>query len=210
MRPVLRVGLTGGIGSGKSTVCRLFSDIGVPVIDADEIAHQLTGPGQPAQRLIAGAFGPRVLTDTDELNRLYLRDLVFSDQTARNKLENILHPLIFGEIDRRIKLLDHPYCIICIPLLIEKHAQNKVDRVLVIDTPEEQQFLRACERDNTDRKNILKIMQTQTTRARRLAEADDIIHNDSDLGSLKMQVITLHETYNKISRDRKSPHSSGK
>ena len=209
MQPVLRVGLTGGIGSGKSTVCRIFSNIDVPVIDADEIARELTSPAQPALQLIIEAFGARVLTDSKELNRPYLRDLIFNDVTARTKLENILHPLIYKEIESRIKLLDHPYCIICIPLLIEKHARDKVDRVLVIDAPEEKQILRACKRDLVDRKDILRIMQTQTTRARRLAEADDIIHNDGDMTSLHRQIIKLHATYNKMAEDKQGPHSSG-
>jgi len=202
MQPVLRVGLTGGIGSGKSTVCRLFADIGVPVIDADEIAHHLTGRDQPALQLIVKAFGANVLTDSEELNRAYLRDLVFTNVSARTRLENILHPLIYEEIERKISLLNHPYCIICIPLLIENQAQDKVDRVLVIDTPEEQQILRACERDQTDKKDILRIMQTQTTRAMRLAEADDIIHNDGDMSSLQMQVIMLDTAYNKMASEK--------
>ena len=209
MQPVLRVGLTGGIGSGKSTVCRLFSAIGVPVIDADEIAHQLTGSAQPALNLIVKAFGAHVLTESEDLNRAYLGDLVFNDETARKKLEHILHPLIFKEIESRIKSLDHPYCIICIPLLIEIHAQDKVDRVLVIDATEEQQILRACERDHTDRKNILRIMRTQATRARRLAEADDIIHNDSDLASLQRQIYKLNAAYNKVVETRQGPRSPG-
>lgn len=201
MQPVLRVGLTGGIGSGKSTVCRMFTEIGVPVIDADEIAHQLTRAAQPALRLIVEAFGPKVITG-GELNRAYLRNLVVNDDSAKTKLENILHPLIYREIESRTSLLDHPYCIICIPLLIEKHARDKVDRVLVVDAPEEQQILRACKRDHTDRNNIMKIMQIQTTRARRLAEADDIIHNDGDMASLQRQVITLNAAYNKMAADK--------
>jgi len=187
----------------------MFTNIGVPVIDADEIAHQLTGAAQPALQLIAEAFGASVLTGSGELNRTYLRDLVFNDDNARTKLENILHPLIYKEIESRIKLLDHPYCIICIPLLIEKHVHGKVDRVLVIDTTEEQQILRACKRDYTDRKDIMRIMQAQATRARRLAEADDIIHNDDDMVSLHRQVIMLHAGYNKLASNKYRPDTSG-
>ena len=202
MQPVLRVGLTGGIGSGKSTACNIFTNIGVPVIDADEIARQLTGPAQPVLRLIAETFGAKVLTESGELNRAYLRNLVFNDDTARTKLENILHPLVYKEIECRIRLLDYPYCIISIPLLIEKHAQNKVDRVLVIDTTEENQIVRASQRDHTDIKNIMLIMQTQATRAHRLADADDIIHNDGDLISLRRQIGILHAAYNKMASDK--------
>ena len=202
MQPVLRVGLTGGIGSGKSTVCNLFKNIGVPVIDADEIARQLTEPAQPALQLIVDAFGANVLTGSGELNRAYLRKLVFHDDAARTMLEHILHPLIYKEIERSIRLLDHPYCIVCIPLLIERNVHGKVDRVLVIDAPEEQQIVRACKRDHTDRINILRIMQTQATRAMRLADADDIIHNDGDMISLRKQVLILHAAYNKMALDK--------
>src|SRR3990172_3284989 len=202
MQPVLRVGLTGGIGSGKSTVCNIFTNIGVPVIDADEIARQLAGPAQPALRLIVEAFGANVFTDSGELNRAYLRNLVFNDDAARTRLENILHPLVYKEIESRIRELNFPYCIICIPLLLEKHAQDKVDRVLVIDATEEQQILRACKRDQADRENIMRIMQAQTTRANRLAEANDIIHNDGNMASLRRQVINLHAAYNKMAADK--------
>ena len=187
----------------------MFTDMDVPVIDADEVARQLTGPDQPALRLIAEAFGASSLTASGELNREYLRSLVFNDDTARTRLENILHPLIYKEIKSRTRLLDHPYCIICIPLLIEKHAQDKVDRVLVIDAPEEQQILRACKRDHTDRINIMRIMQAQTTRANRLAEADDIIHNDGDMASLQRQVIVLHSAYNKMASGRSGLDTPG-
>jgi len=209
MQPGLRVGLTGGIGSGKSTVCRIFTEIGVPVIDADEIAHQLTRAAQPALQLIVEAFGANVLTDSGELNRAYLRNLVFNDDAARTRLENILHPLVYKEIESRIRELNYPYCIICIPLLIEKQAHDKVDRVLVIDAPEEQQILRACKRDHTDRINIMRIMQTQTTRAKRLAEADDIIHNDGDITSLQRQVTMLHNAYKKRAADKQNTDMPG-
>jgi len=203
MQPELRIGLTGGIGSGKSTVCNLFANIGVPVIDADEIAHELAGPGQPALRLITEAFGANVLTGTGELNRTYLRNLVFNDDAARARLENILHPLVYKEIEMKTKLLDCPYCIISIPLLIEKNAQDKVDRVLVIDATEEQQIFRACKRDHTEINNIKSVIQAQTTRARRLVAADDIIHNDGDMASLQRQVIKLHASYNNMATDKR-------
>lgn len=199
MHPVLRVGLTGGIGSGKSTVCKLFTELGVPVIDADEIARDLTASGQMGLQLILGTFGTDILTDSGKLDRARLRTIVFNDEVARTSLENILHPLIYKEIDARVKLLHNPYCIVCIPLMIEKNTTKNVDRVLVIDVTEQQQIVRACKRDNTDSDNIISVMLTQTTRAIRLAAADDIIHNDSDLNSLQKQVLNLHEYYNKIS-----------
>ena len=199
--PVLRVGLTGGIGSGKSTVCKIFADVDVPVIDADEIARHLTRRGQPVLQFILKAFGPDVLTASGDLDRAHLRNLIFNDDIARDTLENIMHPLIYREIDLWVKALNYPYCIVCIPLLIEKGAREKVDRVLVIDAPEEQQILRTVIREHTDRDNIIRIMRTQTTRANRLAAADDIIHNDGDLMSLQKQVFILHEYYNKIASE---------
>jgi len=198
MPPVLRVGLTGGIGSGKSTVCNLFAGMGVPVIDADEIAHHLTAPGQPALQQILETFGTDMFTTSGDLDRSRLRNLIFNDEIARTRLENILHPLIYAEIDTRVGLLNHPYCIISIPLLIEKHMTEKVDRILVIDISEKLQISRAVNRDHTDRENIIRIMRTQCTRANRLAVADDIIHNDGDLVLLQKQVYTLNEYYIKI------------
>ena len=201
MHHVLRVGLTGGIGSGKSTVCRMLAAAGVPVIDADEISHYLTGQGKRGLLLIMESFGPDVITEAGDLDRARLRNLVFNDAAARTRLENILHPLIYAEIDNRVSLLNHPYCVICIPLLVEKHLTDMVDRILVIDAPEEQQILRAVNRDHADREDIIRIMQAQTTRANRLDAADDIIHNDGDLVSLQRQVDVLIEYYNKIAAD---------
>ncbi|MGH8120950.1 MAG: dephospho-CoA kinase, partial [Gammaproteobacteria bacterium] len=182
-----------------STVCKMFADARVPVIDADEIAHYLTGRGKPGLHLILESFGPDVITDTGDLDRPRLRNLIFNDDIARTRLDNILHPLIYEEIDNRVKLLNHHYCIICIPLLIEKQVVGRVGRILVVDATEEQQILRSVSRDQTDKENILRIMRSQTTRANRLAAADDIIHNDGDLASLQRQVTRLNEYYNKIS-----------
>jgi dephospho-CoA kinase len=199
MCQVLKVGLTGGIGSGKSTVCKLFADLGVPVIDADEIGYQVVKPGRPGLRMITKVFGDEVLTESGELDRSRLRIQVFNNDAARKALENILHPLIFQEIDAKVGSLKHHYCIICIPLLVETHSINKVDRVLVIDLTEEQQILRASLRDQTGSEEITKIMRTQASRTDRLAVADDIIHNDDDLTSLSNQVYLWHEYYNKMS-----------
>lgn len=195
MENLLRIGLTGGIGSGKSTACRIFSDLGVPVIDADQIAHKLTAKGQPAYQAILLAFGHEVIRSDGELDRNKIREIIFDDNTARLKLEGILHPLIYNEIDKQISRIDHGYCIICIPLLIETGATDKVDRILVIDASVEQQIKRASARDGMDQNTITKIINTQVPRNERLKIADDIINNDGDMESLKKQIIDLDGLY---------------
>ena len=195
MENLLRIGLTGGIGSGKSTACRIFSDLGVPVIDADQIAHELSAKGQPAYQAILLAFGRGLIRSDGELDRSKIREIIFDDDTARLKLEGILHPLIYNEIDKQVSKLDHGYCIICIPLLIETGATDKVDRTLVIDAPVEQQIKRVSARGGMDQNIITRIINTQVTRNERLRIADDIISNDGDMKSLKKQIVDLDGKY---------------
>ncbi len=202
MNSTLRVGLTGGIGSGKSTVCKLFADFGVPIIDADQIAHDLVHPGQPALQTITETFREKIVTDyKGNLDRKRLRELIFLDSDSRKKLETILHPLIYDEMENQLTKIINPYCIMCIPLLIETRAMNKVDRVLVIDIPETLQIQRACQRDNMNIQDIQKIIRAQTSRDIRLNAADDIIRNDGDLTFLHKQVKDLHEYYTKTAAD---------
>lgn len=192
---MLKIGLTGGIGSGKSTVCQLFQELGIPIIDADVIARQLTQPGQAAISHIADQFGTDVIDDNGELKRDILRQRIFSDAGQRKKLETILHPLIKHEIIDLTAKAQAPYIIIAIPLLIESHWQDMVDRVLVIDTSVEQQILRSKKRDNVSETQIRSIIQSQVERKTRCQAADDIIHNDSDLARLKQQVLQQHQYY---------------
>ncbi|MBM2829298.1 MAG: dephospho-CoA kinase [Gammaproteobacteria bacterium] len=202
MKAPFRIGLTGGIGSGKSTICKLFADFGIPVIDADQIAHDLVRPGQPALQAITETFGEEILTDNKgKLDRKRLRELVFQDSDSRKKLEAILHPLVYAEIDEQLTNITAPYCIICIPLLIETRATDRVDRVLVIDIQEAIQIQRACQRDNMDVEDIKIIMRAQVSRDLRLKAADDIIHNDGDIVSLQNQVNDLHKRYIRTSAD---------
>jgi len=136
VRPVLVIGVTGGIGSGKTTVANLFSSLGVPVIDADELARQVVAPGKPAYEEILQHFGPAVLGQSGELDRRRLRERIFSDSAKRDRLEAIVHPRVYAQIKQQLDCLQSPYAIVVVPLLIESGASELVDRVLVVDSPE--------------------------------------------------------------------------
>ncbi|BCX87885.1 dephospho-CoA kinase [Methylomarinovum tepidoasis] len=196
---MLKIGLTGGIGSGKSTVARLFQRHGVPVIDTDEIARDLVRPGRPALRALVDAFGPDILTADGELDRARLREIAFNDPAAKARLEAILHPRIFSELERRLQALEAPYVIIAIPLLVETGAWGRVDRVLVVDCPEALQIERVRRRDGWDEALIRRVLASQAGRLERLAVADDVIVNDRDLAHLARQVAELHRLYLRLS-----------
>lgn len=192
---MLIIGLTGGIGCGKSTVARQFEALGVPVIDTDLIAREVVEPGQPALADIAERFGRQILDASGRLDRAGLRQRVFADPTERRALEAILHPRIRAEALRRIAALQAPYCILSVPLLIESGWTELVDRVLLIDCPQELQIERAMARDGLPRRQIEAIMASQAERETRLRAADDIVRNDRDLDHLQRQVATLHQRY---------------
>jgi dephospho-CoA kinase len=191
----LRVGLTGGIGSGKSTVANMFSKLGVPVIDADVIAHEIVQPGQPALQAIVKEMGADVLDKDGNLNREYMRKLTFHDSDYRQKLESILHPLIYEIIEKEYNKILYDYCIIVVPLLIETGAVNKFDRLLIVDAEEELQLQRASKRDLEHKEQILKIIQIQASRKDRHELADDIITNNGNIDCLLIQVDQLHQLY---------------
>lgn len=191
----LVVGLTGGIGSGKSTVADCFRTLDVPVIDADEIAHALVAPGQLALQEIITAFGEHCVDANGQLDRDWLRERVFSDNTQRRRLEVILHPKIRMKIRELIEAVDTPYCIVVIPLLLETNQTDLVDRILVVDCTEDNQVARAAARDGRAREEIRAIMEIQSPRQNRLALADDVINNDGTLDELRAQVHTQHEKY---------------
>jgi dephospho-CoA kinase len=197
---MLRVGLTGGIGSGKSTAAALFAGHGVPVIDADEIARQLVAPGQPAYQEILQDFGNELVNTSGDLDRDRLRSIVFNDPEKRQRLEGILHPLVRREIQRQTQRLKAPYCIIVIPLLIEANQRDLVDRVLVIDTDEALQLQRVVERSRLTNDEVRKIIGAQLNRSERLRHADDVILNNTDLGQLHASVDALHERYLALTR----------
>jgi dephospho-CoA kinase len=192
---MLRIGLTGGIGSGKSTVCDIFRELGVPVIDSDVIARDLVEPGTVALQQITSLFGAQILLEDGHLDRVQMRELVFNDRDKRDQLEALLHPLIRQEMQRQISTLDTPYLILAIPLLLEKQWQHQLDRVLVIDCNEALQRERASKRDGSSRQTIERIMASQIPRQARTAGADDLIDNSGSIERLRAQVKGLHHRY---------------
>lgn len=203
MPATLRIALTGGIGSGKSTVAALFAKQGAPVIDADSIARELAAPGQPALQKIIEAFGQNITQANGALDRKKLRQIVFDDQTAKTRLEAILHPLIYAEIDRRIDRVEYPYCLAIIPLLLETGRQARFDRVLLIDLPERLQLERALRRDRSAPALIKKMIASQITRADRLQYGADVIDNTGAIDALDRQAHSLHARYLQMAKDLK-------
>ncbi len=191
----LLIGLTGGIGTGKSTVCKLFAERGVAVIDADAVAKELVALDQPALQAIVQEFGKGIIDAKGRLRRGRLRSIVFSDPEQRKRLEKLLHPLILEEMLSRANRAEGPYCILCIPLLVETDQSSAVDRVLVVDAPQALQIQRVMERDHLTIDEIKAIMHAQASREDRLEAADDVIMNASDMTKLAEQVNALHQKY---------------
>ncbi|CAB3641903.1 dephospho-CoA kinase [Trinickia soli] len=191
------VGLTGGIGSGKTTVADLFATHGVAIVDTDVIAHRITAPGGAAMPLIAQAFGPQFVAPDGSLDRARMRALVFSDDAARARLEAITHPLIRAETEREREASAGPYVVIVVPLLVESGTwKSRVERVLVVDCSVETQIARVMRRNAFSREQVLAIIARQATRDERLAAADDVIVNDNaPLEQLTQQVQRLHQRY---------------
>ncbi len=189
-----RVGLTGGIGCGKSTVAGYFGALGVPVIDADEIARGLVEPGTPALARIAAQFGAEILGPDGALDRAALRHSVFSDVARRTQLEAILHPLIRAGMEARMAQLDAPYCVLSIPLLVETSQVGEVERVLVVDAPHALQYRRVMARGLSARE-VAAILRAQARWRERLAVAHDVIVNDQGVEHVESRVRALHEHY---------------
>lgn len=189
------VALTGSIGSGKSTVANYFAKLGIDVIDADQIAREVIQPNTPTFQEVVNHFGKKILDKDQHLNRTKLREIIFTHAEERDWLEKLLHPLITKVIQQRIQTSPSPYCIVVIPLLFEKGAHLKVNRVLVIDSSEELQKKRVQKRDKLTFSQVDAILKTQINRDARLNKADDIIHNEGSLDDLKLQVDQLHKKY---------------
>jgi dephospho-CoA kinase len=196
---MLKIGLTGGIGCGKTTVAGLFAAKGVPVLDADQIARDLVQPGRPALAAIVREFGADIL-EAGHLNRAKLRKSIFHFPERKRWLEALLHPMVFEAMRTQISALRSDYCVLCIPLLIETRQQAFVDRILVVDCPAELQYARVKRRDSLEASEIARIIQTQASREERLAAADDVIENVGAMAHLVIQVEKLHRFYLDLAR----------
>lgn len=197
---MLRIGLTGGIASGKSTVARLFAALGIPIIDTDEIAREVVAPGSALLPQLVARFGEGILNREGALDRAALRAIVFADCAARAELDALTHPAILERMRARSAAASGPYQILAIPLLVEKGAAREVDRVLVVDSDEAAQIRRVQARDGVTLEQARAILAAQAPRAARLAIADDVIVNDGDLHRLRDQVGQLHARYVAVSR----------
>jgi len=192
---MLIIGLTGGIGSGKTTVCNYFSALDAPIIDADLVAREVVTPGSLGLAQIINRFGRSILAQNGTLDRSKLRKQIFADESSRKELEAILHPLIRQQMDNELAGLKAPYAILAIPLLLESGRREGIDRVLVIDAEESQQIARASQRDHTNENQIRTIIAAQCNRKDRLKAADDVIYNTGDLEHLSNQVTDMHNLY---------------
>ena len=201
------IGLTGGIGSGKSSVADLLGGLGAAVIDTDAIAHRLTAPGEAGSLEIARQFGAEFLQPDGALDRDRMRALVFADPAARKKLEAILHPMIRAEVQSAVAAVTTaPYAVLVVPLLVETGAYRElIGRTLVVDCTEEIQIERVRRRNNLEEKSVRDIMASQATRAARLAAADDVIVNDTGLDVLGQRVSELHARYLALAEGGKAP-----
>lgn len=192
---MLRVGLTGGVGSGKSLVADLFAELGAPIIDTDILARDVVAPDTEGYQQVVEHFGSSFVSSDGTIKRNALKKLVFNHPEERLWLEKTLHPLIRELANEKMKEISSPYCIVAIPLLAENWPHPLIDRVLVVDSPEELQIKRVTERDKCSPQVVQAIIDAQASREERLAIADDVILNDKDISSLKEQVTNLHVIY---------------
>ena len=192
------VGLTGGIGSGKSAAANFFVELGVDLIDADDLAKNVLNKNSKGYELFINEFGEQYLDNDKNIDRDLLRKTIFNDSDKKNKLENIIHPQVRSGIEEFIKSSKSDYCIVVVPLIYETRSSSYYDRILVIDCDEEIQINRSAIRDNTENKEIRKIISEQASREERLSIADDVILNNRTLDSLKEEVIKLHKKYIKM------------
>ena len=202
----LVIALTGGIGSGKSTVAAMLGELGAAIIDTDEIAHRLTAPGQPGARAIGERFGAGYLRADGALDRDRMRQLVFSDPAAKKKLEAILHPMIRGEVNAAVRAAHAPYIVIVVPLLIETGAYRELaQRILVVDCSEQQQMARVIQRNGFTPEAAQAIMASQVSRAERLGHAHDVVRNETGLTALRAEVAALHGRYLELAKQGSNP-----
>jgi dephospho-CoA kinase len=196
------VGVSGGIGSGKSTVTDLFMEYGIDVIDADEIAKQVVEPGKPAFIRIVDKFGESILDTSGNLDRAKLRSIVFQDEPSKNWLNQLLHPAIRQQMLLQTQQSQSAYCLLSVPLLVENKLYEQVDSVLIVDVNEESQLQRAVKRDQSNEQQIRAIMRAQVTREQRLTVADHVIDNNGTPDLLAAQVAKLHHLYLQLSHNK--------
>ncbi|MBD2814148.1 dephospho-CoA kinase [Xenorhabdus sp. Flor] len=189
------VALTGGIGSGKTTISNVFSSLGVPLVDADIIAREVVTPGSPALQAISEHFGSDILLPDSSLNRAALRQKIFSAPEEKQWLNSLLHPLIHAETQRQLNQVSYPYVIWVVPLLVENNLTHLADRILVVDVPPEIQISRTVTRDGVSREQVENILAAQASRQERLEKADDVILNDQKEQELAARIIGLHQKY---------------
>jgi dephospho-CoA kinase len=194
----LRIGLTGGIASGKTTVAQRFMELGVPVIDADAAARAVVAPGTQGLDKVLKRFGSGVLAENGELDRHALRELIFREPGSRRDLEAILHPLIRADMEQSAELAGGPYIVMAIPLLVEGGSRDRVDRILVVDVDEAVQLQRVMARDGCTLEQARAILTSQASRSARLAAADDVLPNTGTVTDLRQAVDDLHERYLRV------------
>ncbi len=203
--PVLTIGLTGGIGSGKTTVANMFGQLGADLIDTDQIAHQLTGPAGAAMEAIRREFGAQFVDESGAMDRAKMRALVFSQPAEKKRLEGILHPLIRRETEAAAKQASGAYRIFIVPLLVESGSwKTRVERVLLIDCKESTQIQRVISRSGLPKEQVTAIMQAQASREQRQQAADDVILNEGDLSAIHAQVALLHAKYLALAEAKKT------
>lgn len=198
----LTIGLTGGIGSGKSTISQLFVSLGVPIIDTDLIARDVVVAGKPALQALKQRFGKIILNLDGSLNRHELRNIIFNDPQQKSHVENLLHPLIMQQLQQQLRDITASYVIIEIPLLIEAGWQSQVDQILVVDLPEELQLERLMIRSGLDKKSLEQIIKSQISRKERVSHADQLIDNSGNLRKISQQVSDLHLYYLQLAQKR--------
>lgn len=196
---MLTIGLTGGIGSGKSAASSFLSSLGITIIDADRIAFQITSQGTKSFEEILSHYGPSILLENGDLNRKIIRDTIFKQPNEKKWLEQLLHPQIRKIITDQISISTGPYIIVSIPLLTESTGITFLDRVLLIDCSQELQIQRTCKRDNVTHQKVMDIIQQQASRSERIAIADDIIINNGTLAEMHHKLQSLHQSYLSLS-----------
>ncbi len=189
------VGLTGGIGSGKTAVSNCFQDLGIQVVDADVIAREVVAPGSEGLNSIKQRFGKDIITAEGQLDRAKLRQIIFDDPAEKQWLNQLLHPKIREQMIMQCQQANSDYVILSVPLLVENNLQPLANRILVVDVPEDLQVHRTVQRDKVSEQQVRNILAAQCDRQSRIAAADDIISNDKSLSELKQQVLKLHQHY---------------